>query len=73
MPADALARLFDRFYRVPDAPTARAAGSGVGLSVVRGLVEAMGGTVTAGRQPARRPRDADPAAAPGRRPTSPLA
>ena len=41
-------RLFDRFYRSPAAPT-QAGGMGVGLTIVRGLAEAMGGTVDAAR------------------------
>jgi two-component system sensor histidine kinase KdpD len=41
---DALPRLFDRFYR---APGASRHGVGLGLTVVRGLVEAMGGSVRA--------------------------
>ncbi len=39
-------RIFERFYRV-DASRARASGgSGLGLTIVRDLVEAMGGTVS---------------------------
>ncbi len=40
-------RLFDRFYRSSAAPTQ--GGMGVGLTIVRGLAEAMGGTVDAAR------------------------
>ena len=47
VPAEALPRLFDKFYRVPGGPRGSRTGTGVGLAVVRGLVEAMGGTVTA--------------------------
>ncbi len=46
VPQQALPKLFDRFYRVPGQRAARS-GTGVGLAVVRGLVEAMGGTVAA--------------------------
>jgi len=45
--ADALPRLFDRFYRAPAAATPSRRGVGLGLTVVRGLIEAMGGTVRA--------------------------
>jgi two-component system, OmpR family, sensor histidine kinase KdpD len=45
--ADALPRLFDRFYRAPAVATPSRRGVGLGLTVVRGLVEAMGGTVRA--------------------------
>ena len=44
-----LPRLFDRFYRVAPATDGRRRGFGLGLSVVKGLVEAMGGSVTAAR------------------------
>ena len=44
VPTDALARLFDTFYRVPGT---LAGGTGLGLSICRGLVEAHGGTLTA--------------------------
>jgi two-component system sensor histidine kinase KdpD len=40
-------RIFDKFYRAPDAPTG---GTGLGLSLVKGFVEALGGTVQAGNQ-----------------------
>ena len=49
VPADALPRLFDKFYRAPGARRGSRAGTGIGLAVVRGLVEAMGGRVEARR------------------------
>ncbi len=55
VPASALPRLFDRFYRAPSGTQTRAPiaddreGMGVGLAVVRGLAEAMGGSVEARR------------------------
>jgi two-component system, OmpR family, sensor histidine kinase KdpD len=45
--AEALRRLFDRFYRAPATSTVSRQGVGLGLTVVRGLIEAMGGTVVA--------------------------
>jgi two-component system sensor histidine kinase KdpD len=48
VPDEALHSLFDRFHRVARSDRARP-GFGLGLAVVRGLVEAMGGAVTAGR------------------------
>jgi two-component system sensor histidine kinase KdpD len=49
VPPDALPRLFDKFYRVPGTPRGSRTGTGIGLAVVRGLVEAMGGSVNARR------------------------
>lgn len=48
VPPESLPRIFERFYRSPEASGARR-GFGLGLAVVRGLVEAMGGTVRAER------------------------
>lgn len=47
VPAEALPRLFDKFYRVPGRGAAGRTGTGIGLAVARGLVEAMGATVKA--------------------------
>jgi two-component system sensor histidine kinase KdpD len=44
----ALPRLFDKFYR-PEAGRPGGSGTGIGLAVVRGFVEAMGGSVEARR------------------------
>ena len=44
IPVEALERVFDKFYRAPEAPTG---GTGLGLSLVRGFVEAQGGKVAA--------------------------
>jgi two-component system sensor histidine kinase KdpD len=49
VPDAALPRLFDKFYRVPGAPKSSRSGTGIGLAVVRGLVDAMGGRATARR------------------------
>lgn len=48
VPPAALDRLFDRFERADRVPVGPRHGLGIGLSVVKGLVEAMGGTVGAG-------------------------
>ena len=51
IPPDELDRVFDRFYRA-DASRARASGGfGLGLAIVRDLVRAMGGTVSATSAP----------------------
>jgi signal transduction histidine kinase/FixJ family two-component response regulator len=47
IPADALAQLFDRFYRAEDPATQRISGMGVGLYVVKEIVTLHGGTVAA--------------------------
>jgi two-component system sensor histidine kinase KdpD len=49
VPEEHLSRLFDKFYRVPGAPRSSRSGVGIGLAVVRGLTEAMGGRVVARR------------------------
>jgi two-component system, OmpR family, sensor histidine kinase KdpD len=49
VPDETLARIFDKFYRVPGGASGSRSGTGIGLAVVKGLVEAMGGSVTARR------------------------
>jgi two-component system sensor histidine kinase KdpD len=48
IPPQDLERVFSKFYRVPGTATG---GTGLGLSISRGLVEAHGGTLTAGNAP----------------------
>ena len=48
IPVEQLAAVFDRFHRVDKArTTADGAGSGLGLTIVRGVIEAHGGSVEA--------------------------
>jgi two-component system sensor histidine kinase KdpD len=47
VPRELLARVFEKFFRAPGAAARGRPGTGIGLAVVRGLVEAMGGAVTA--------------------------
>ena len=49
VPEETLPRLFEKFYRVPGSGRGSRSGTGIGLAVVRGLVEAMGGAVRARR------------------------
>lgn len=49
VPDAALPRLFEKFYRVPGRTERSRAGTGIGLAVARGLVEAMGGAMSARR------------------------
>jgi two-component system, OmpR family, sensor histidine kinase KdpD len=47
VPPEALAHLFDKFYRVPGRRDPSRRGTGLGLALVRGIVEAMGGSAQA--------------------------
>ncbi|MBN2404365.1 MAG: HAMP domain-containing histidine kinase [Coriobacteriia bacterium] len=51
LPADAVDKVFDRFYRVDSSRARSSGGSGLGLAIVAGIVNAHGGTVTASNEP----------------------
>ena len=46
IPAETLDHVFDRFYRVPGARRSAVRGTGIGLALVRELVELHGGTIS---------------------------
>jgi GAF domain-containing protein len=50
IPAHKLGRIFDRFYQVDGSTTRRYAGTGLGLTIVKTIVESHGGQVTAESQ-----------------------
>jgi len=47
VPDETLDRIFEKFYRVPGRQMTSRSGTGIGLAVVHGLVEAMGGNAMA--------------------------
>jgi two-component system sensor histidine kinase KdpD len=49
LPPEAMGKIFDKFYRHSTAKTHSGRGTGLGLAIVKGMVEAMGGQVSAGR------------------------
>jgi signal transduction histidine kinase len=51
IPEEALSKVFDRFYRAEASRSRATGGSGLGLSIVKALVELHGGTVVARNRP----------------------
>ncbi|MCK9861937.1 HAMP domain-containing sensor histidine kinase [Paenibacillus sp. ATY16] len=51
IPADALPRVFDRFFRAQSSRSPGKGNSGLGLAIVKQIIEAHGGTATAVSQP----------------------
>ena len=45
IPEESIGHLFERFYRVDKARSRKSGGSGLGLSIVRNMVERNGGSI----------------------------
>ena len=56
IPQNQLRRIFDRFHRVPTDETRKQRGSGIGLSLVKHIVEEHGGTIGVTSQPGEETR-----------------
>ncbi|GAB2522475.1 hypothetical protein GCM10027085_10860 [Spirosoma aerophilum] len=53
IPAEKLPHIFDRFYQVDDTRTRTYEGSGIGLSLVKELVDVLGGKISVESQPGK--------------------
>lgn len=46
-------KIFDKFYQIDSTSTRRVGGSGLGLSIVKGIIEGQGGTITVRSEPGK--------------------
>lgn len=53
IPADEQSKIFERFYRVKDANTRQIVGTGLGLPIVKRVVESCGGTIQLSSRPGK--------------------
>lgn len=53
IPSSEQQRVFDRFYRIPNRDPWKYGGTGIGLALVKNLVELLGGTVELNSQPGK--------------------
>ena len=53
IPAEALPRVFDRFYRVDSSRSKTSGGTGLGLAIVQGITQLHGGNVDIASEPGR--------------------
>lgn len=53
IPADAMGKIFDRFYQVDGPEAGKSKGSGIGLALSKELVELMGGQIGADSEPGK--------------------
>ncbi len=53
IPEDQLAKIFDRFYQLDDSETRRAEGTGIGLALVKELIQLMDGNIIVKSKPGK--------------------